>query len=229
MTERQFEDFLRDAARDLNAPGETPREEIWSRIQAARRVGWEGREGRNGRKGQERRMGRWWPVAPVVRWGLAAAAILALGIGIGMNLDRASGDGSTVGAMAETDPTGGGTDDVVYRMAALEHLGRTEAFLTMFRADVRAGRGDYRVSSPVRDLLTTTRLLKGSPAAEDRRMAELLEDLELMLMQIALLRAEVDGEEADLVARGMDEKGVLLKLRAAAPAGPALRGIQGVL
>ena len=60
-------------------------------------------------------------------------------------------------------------------------------------------------------------------------MKELLDDLELVLVQIAQLRSDVNGQEADLATQAIDDKSVLLRLRATAESGPVLRGIQGVL
>ncbi len=218
MTKNQFEEFLRKAARDHNRPAETPREAMWARIEDVRRA----------RRDAHKVV---FLASPWLRWGAGIAAALVLGVGIGMNLDRPStGTSSETVAVAEETRSGGATErNDIYRLVTLEHLGRAEAFLTMFRADVRTGSTDYQVSNPARDLLTTTRLLQGSPASEDPRFRELLDDLELVLVQIAQLRAGVDGEEADLVAHGMDQQGVLLKLRAAAPAGTELLGSQGVL
>jgi hypothetical protein len=99
----------------------------------------------------------------------------------------------------------------------------------MFRTDVRAGRTDYQMASPARDLLTTTRLLQGSQAIRDQRLRELLDELELVLVQIAQLRPGLDRMEAELVTQAIDQRSVLLRLRAAADAAPELRGVQGVL
>jgi hypothetical protein len=38
MTDDQLDQRLRDAARSYNAPPQTPREEMWARIEAGRRV-----------------------------------------------------------------------------------------------------------------------------------------------------------------------------------------------
>ncbi len=217
MTEKQFEEFVRRAARDYNIPPDVPRDDMWMAIELARAE----RQSRGALQGVF--------VSPWVRWGVGLAATLVLGIGIGMNLDRLTihpntGAVSTVDAAVEPS-----SRPDAYRIAAMEHLGRTEVFLTMFRADVRAGRTDYELANPARELLTTTRLLQGSPASEDTRLRELLDDLELVLVQIAQLRVEADGVEADLIAEGIEQREVLLKLRAAAPAGPTLRGMQGVI
>lgn len=219
MTEKQFEDFVKRELRDYNRPPEVPAEEMWSEIVAAR----ERRRAREGRHVLHIVFS-----SPAVRWGLGLAATLVLGIGIGLNLD----DLTTPAGPAEMADEGvvepeAGRD--VYRYATWEHLGRAETFLTMFRTDVRAGRSDYLDTNPARDLLTTTRLLQTSRAYDDPRFRELLDDLELVLMQIAQLKAGADSLEADLIEQGMEQNRVLLKLRAAAPAGPALTGIQGAL
>jgi hypothetical protein len=201
--EGKFEAWLRDAARTYNAPRATPHEEMWTRIEAAR----------------VRR------VRPWMRWTLAAAAVLLLGIGIGRwtALQRTGVRGGTSLASADT----AGNRDVLYQVAATQYLSRTETFLTGFRADLRAGRADTRFTGQARDLLTTTRLLLDSPAADDARMRALLEDLELVLVQISQLPAGRDAHDTDLITQGMDQRSVLPKLRSAIPAGPVPVRTQG--
>jgi hypothetical protein len=218
MTEKQFEEFLRNAVRDFNEPPPVPRDAIWSRIEEARQA-----------RRQDSRP--WFVRTPQLLWGLGVAAALILGIGIGVNLDRPSSAGETTATAAQPQVGSGASvePDEIYRLVALGHLSRAEAFLTMFRADVRAGRTDYELANPARELLTTTRLLQGSEAARDARLRDLLDELELVLVQIAQLKTELDGDEAELVTRAMDERSVLLRLRAAADAGPELKDVQGVL
>jgi hypothetical protein len=217
MTEKQFEEFLKDAARDYNDPPEVPKDAMWARIQEVR--------------GTRRETSKVvFLMSPWLRWGVGVAAALALGIGIGMNLDRVHRATDAPGTIAK----GGQSIDVpdqseVQMLATLGYLDRAEAFLTMFRADVRSGRTDYQMANPARELLTTTRLLQGSAAARDARMRELLDDLEVVLVQIAQLRSDTNGQEADLATQAIDEKSVLLRLRATAESKPVLRGIQGVL
>lgn len=67
----RFDDFLRNVARDYNAPPPTPRDAMWARIDAERRA----RAAGTAHPLPLRR--RWWPLAV----GIAAA--LALGVGIG--------------------------------------------------------------------------------------------------------------------------------------------------
>src|SRR6266480_2598871 len=80
-----------------------------------------------------------------------------------------------------------------------------------------------------RDLLATTRLMLDSPAGKDARLKGLLEDLELVLAQIAQLPASGDREDVQSINQGLDQRSVLLRLRTANPAGPGPVRTQGVL
>ncbi len=212
MTEEQFEKFLREAARDHNPVPETPREEIWAQIRQGRRA--------------ERDTKVVFVTTPWVRWGMGIAAALVLGIGIGMQLDRVGGDEPITAASAVAESSAVAD---VYRVVAANYLSDAETFLTMFRTDARAGRVAFGDANPARQLLTTTRLLQASPAAQDVRMSDLLDDLEFLLMQIAQLRTSRNGDELELVTQGMEERSVLLKLHAVMPAGPRLMNVQGAL
>ena len=205
--ETKFEEWLQDAAKTYNEPRPVPRDEMWKRIAAER-----------ARRGQGVIVLRPW-----LRWTLAAAAVLLVGIGIGRwtALQKTSDAGTP---LASTDTTGRG---LVYQLAATQYLSRTETFLTGFRADLRAGRADTRFAGQARDLLTTTRLLLDSPAADDPRMRTLLEDLELVLVQISQLPTARDRHDTDLITQDMDQRSVLPKLRSAIPAGPVPVRTQG--
>jgi len=197
----KFTDWLRDAAQTYHSPRPTPREEMWARIAAER----------------QRRATRVIELRPWLRWTLAAAALVVLGIGIGRWT-----------AHPETTDSAGGSD-VVYQVAATQYLSRTEAFLTDFRADLRAGRTDARLAGQARDLLATTRLMLDSPAADDPHRRALLEDLELVLVQISQLESGRSARDADLITQGMDQRNVLPKLRSAIPSGPVPVRTEGVL
>jgi hypothetical protein len=207
MTDDGFEDFLRTQARGLNHPPATPREEMWSRIVAERRS-----------RGQ--RYGVHW-----TRWVTAAAALLALGIGVGWY-------GARFRSFSPIIPTGpvaaqlNGAADGAYDVAATQYLGRTEALITAFVVDARHGTREHQVASTARDLLTTNRLLQDSPAANDPQMKVLLQDLELVLAQIAQLSAQHGQSEVNLIVQGLNQSGVMVRLRTAIPAGPAARAPQ---
>ncbi|HEX5580178.1 MAG TPA: hypothetical protein VFX39_01290, partial [Gemmatimonadaceae bacterium] len=111
-----------------------------------------------------------------------------------------------------------------YQVATIQHLGRAEALLTTFRAEPpRGGAGSVPSLEPwARDLLTTTRLLLDSPAAADPRLGPLLGDLEGVLVQIVQLPAARADEERQIIAQSLDEGDLLIQLRSAVPAGPAV-------
>jgi hypothetical protein len=73
------------------------------------------------------------------------------------------------------------------------------------------------------ELLTDTRLLLSSPAAEDAATRTLLEDLELVLSQIAGIPEARAEQEVQLIQEGINQSDVLLRLHAATT-GPRLVG-----
>jgi hypothetical protein len=207
-----FEQWLKDVARTTyHAPRTTPRDEIWNRIQDTRR---------NKRVIELR---------PWLRWALAAAAVLVLGVGIGR---WSANQGSVPGApTASRNRVANEIDslaNVAYQVAATQYLSRTEALLTSFRADNRSV-NTARLARQARELLTTTQLMLDSPAADNPRLRSLLEDLELVLMQISLLNPVQDGHDRDLITQGMNQSNVLPKLRSAIPAGPVPVRTEGAL
>jgi hypothetical protein len=209
----KFEQWLKDVARTTyHAPRTTPREEMWTRIAAER----------------QRRAGRVIELRPWMRWAVAAAAVLALGIGIGRwTVRQQPGRTTTVTPLAAVNDS---SRHLAYQMAATQYLSRTEALLTSFRADARPDARDAaRFAAQARDLLSTTQLMLDSPAGDDPRMRALLEDLELVLVQLSQLGAKGEVQEADLIRQGMNQSNVLPKLRSAIPAGPVPARTQGVL
>lgn len=217
MNDDRFDKYLREAARDLyNPPPPPPREAMWARIDEARRFR---------RPRRHRGPLAWW------RHGLGIAAVLAVGIGIGRLIDRPDAWPVTAGAAAPsatpaerptigTAASGATPGSAPFRLAAMQHLSRSEALLTAFRASSLEGKADAELTAWARELLTGTRLLLDSPAAGDPRIRALLQDLELILAQIAQIPVERAGEEVDLIDRALAEHDVLIRLRSAVPAGP---------
>ena len=204
MTDDRIDQRLRDLARDYHRPPATPRDELWARIAAERAA--------------RRAAPRILVLRPWLRWGLAAAALLLLGIALG----RITAPTSQVAAQADS------TGAVAYQIAATQYLTRTEALLASFRAEARTGRLDAQFAGQARDLLTTTRLMMDSPAARDPRLKALLDDLEVVLAQIAQAPSGRTGEDVDLITQGIEQRSVLLRLQTAVPAGPGAR-VQGAL
>lgn len=232
--------LLRDARAGWNSPPDTPREAIWAGIEARlfagdAPVGRAGgpppdapgdarrRAGAGDRRAQASGGPGWRPLAA------AAAVVLLLGVGIGritMAPPSASptGGGSPPAAAAGTaTPRPAGDPTAPVRFAAATHLTSAETLLALVRADARTGEVDPAVGRWGRRLLTETRLLLDSPAVRDPALRRLLEELEVVLAQVAVLSdPAVDDarrrSELELLARGLDEGGVRSRLRASLPA-----------
>lgn len=217
--EERFNDYIQRIAREHESEIEVPREEMWRRIDATRRD----RRGQGAGHGvvelaSRRRM----PVVSWLRWAGALAAMLVLGIAIGrLGPARPAANAPMVAAgdgVASPDAAA----MLPYRMAAVQHLDRTEALLASLTVDARAGRTE-EVAGWAGDLLTDTRLLLDSPAGDDPDLNKLLVDLELVLAQITDLQAGRADVEVEMIQDGINQRDVLLRLRAAT-ARPDLAG-----
>lgn len=191
-----------DAARAHHEPPPPPVEAMWREVQSSRR--------RTSRRTARKASALWIP--------LAIAATLVIGFGLGRVWPRIHAGVATPVA-SRPDPATKG-DDRFARYAAQQTLGQAEVLLTQYRADARSGTA---AASPAeaRKLLVATRLLLDSPSLSDPRLRGLLEDLELVLAQIA----EGSGQKEDraVITEGLDRRGVLPRLRAATP---AVTGVQ---
>jgi hypothetical protein len=121
-------------------------------------------------------------------------------------------------------------------VATAQHLAQAEALLTTYAAPEAAGSAAAAgpagmLAAPdaawARDLLTTTRLLLDSPAGRDPSRRALLEDLELVLGQIARLPGADSPAERALIDRALRRGDLLAKLRAAVPGAPSAAGLRG--
>jgi hypothetical protein len=232
----RFDAGVAEAARKTyNQPPETPRDEMWSVIRAARAAA----PGRGSSADDSRGA----DVIPMRRfrpkpWWAAVAAALVIGVALGRgSLGGGPEDGVAVAdggtdvpaAVAGTDggapgAAKGTTVPRSYRVAAARHLTRTESFLTMFRVDARADQLDEELGPWAKRLLTDTRLLLDSPAGGDPELRILLSDLELVLAQIVQLRGG-DPAEVEIIDEGLESSQLLFRLRAAKATGPATVGL----
>jgi hypothetical protein len=211
MLDDRYDDELRDAARDYNAPPETPRDEMWGRIVAARAAG----------QSTDPPSVR---LLHPLRLPLGIAALLALGVGLGRLTAPAPEIPAQSTVATAAAPHAG---DLAYRLAATEHLSQSEAFLTLFRASVHRQGTEQLASATARQLLATNRLLLDSPAGSDSRTRLLLQDLELVLAQIAQLSGRPSSPDLDFITEGLEDSGVMSRLRTAVPSGTSTT--QGVL
>jgi len=200
---------LMDAAREYQDPPPPPREEMWQRVQQARRPG--------GRAAGWKRPQAWVPVA------IAATLLLGIGIGrigtgtgTGPKDDTARGPDSTA-----TDSTRPKKKDLFAQYAAEQTLGQAEVLLTQYRSDAAAGVSPTTNPAEARKLLLATRLLLDAPSISDPRLRRLLEDLELVMAQIS--EGSVQKEDRAVITEGLERRDVLPRLRAATTVGTGVQ------
>jgi len=204
MKDEQFEALMRDAAQTFRRPDEPDLDEIWAGVErglAAPRVwAYDARSSRFWRRGA---------------WAVGLAATLVIGIALGrfsMRRQVAPVPTTKVAAAAPADSSLATPFDV----ETSRYLGQTAALLIALPSEVRSGRADDQFVSRASELLTRTRLLLDSPAADDVQMRNLLEDLELVLAQIVRLQNNPSSRtELDLINRALDERDVIPRLRTA--------------
>ena len=126
---------------------------------------------------------------------------------------------------ATSTRAGPATRRATYEVATVQHLGQAEALLTSFRAVTRRGEADAQVATWARDLLATTRVLLDSHSLTDPTMRALLDDLELVLTQMASLGVERAASEIDLINDAVRQREMLARLRRVVPAGTGPSGI----
>ena len=235
--EDRFDAMLREAAQDYHEPPVPPKSEMWERIQAGRAAVQE--RGR-GAEGQRDSVLPFRPFArPRIRFIVGIAALLALGVAIGRisvpknpagpGAAQVPATGPATGTVTAAEPTGTRSErgesvaerrdkgEIASQVATVEHLGQVESFLTEFTT--RRAALDF--SGQARDLLSTTRLLLDSKRLTDVGTRKLLEDLELVLMQIATLNPKGgDRQDLDLITDGLAQDHLQTRLRNAVPAGP---------
>jgi hypothetical protein len=152
---------------------------------------------------------------------LAAAATLLLGIGIGHYLPfgarKSDATPAAPSAVASNSPIAKDTSAMAdaYRDQTSRYLGQTAALLISLPAKSGSTRADAAFASKAADLLVTTRLLMDSPAATDPKLRALLDDLELVLVQIARLRGERSKSDLDLIHQTVEQGDVLSRLNSA--------------
>ena len=195
MKEERFNELLDDARRTWPLPPEPDYEAMWARID---------REAFAGVRNTTRT-----PSWRVFSIGLAAALMMGIGLGRFSTKDAPA---PTVAAVATDTATPASR---AYDKAASELLGRTVVLLTSLPAEARSIGAGEGFSNQATELLTSTRLLLDSPAASDARFKDLLEDLELVLAQIAMLHSGRSRQELDLITDALEERDVVPRIRSA--------------
>jgi hypothetical protein len=206
MDEKRFDEVLRDLPRSFNPPDRPPLNDMWAVIEDAH---FNAPASVTPRRGIIRQ-------AP---W-LAAAAALVIGIGIGRYLPGSAKPAdnpppSLMTASANQPATDTSAVVDAYRDQTSHYLGQAAALLISLPAKDASGKADAGFAGKASELLVTTRLLMDSPAAQDPKLRALLEDLELVLVQIARLRGERSRGDLDLIHQAVDQGDVLSRLNSA--------------
>lgn len=201
MDENRFNDVLDELPRTFRVPPQPPLDQMWSVIEGAHFNSTTATPARRG-------------IASRIPW-LAAAATLLIGIGIGYSLPLGK-DSETQPAVAVASPEAAPSDTAkvveAYRDQASQYLGQAAALLISLPANGAPDRTDARFAGKAADLLVTTRLLMDSPASQDPKLRALLEDLELVLVQIARLRVERNRSDLDLIQQTVEQGDVISRL-----------------
>jgi len=206
MSEEKFEAWLKEHADDYHRPpAAAPREEMWEAITRARQARQAPVAGHIG-----------WRVSPL-RYAVAASLLIGAGIGLGYWMRGSSALAPAV-VTAPASVADSALRNVTYDVASLAHLSAVESMLTSFRTMNRR-EDEQALQRLARDLLSTTRLLMDSPAADDASRSQLLEDLEYVLVQIVQLDPNAPAEDRAMVDRAISREQVLTRIRSSIPAG----------
>lgn len=237
--DERFEQFVHDAAADYGAPrGDVPREAMWEAIRDRRAPAALSAAGHGPRR------------APRTRLWLGLAATLLFGVAIGRYawqrttpvvvavpppatiespVNRPPGPAaaeaeSLVAPVARPRTTDGralpGASNTTYSLVAARHLADVEALLTSYTASTTDARTDSLLGAWAKSLLSNTRLLLDSPAANDPVRARLLSDLEVILVQLVQRSPVGNAEARSAVERTLQKNQLIPRLRSAVPAGP---------
>jgi len=193
--DRKLDDLLNDAARTYRVPPPPPLDAIWSQVEARAFTSAVAR-------------------SPLAGWRTLATAIAAsLAIGVVLGRGSVRDDVAASSARITRDERIARAANDPYQRSTEEFLGRTAVLLTALPAEARREGSDSLVASQAAQLLSTTRLLLDSPAARDRRVKELLEDLELVLAQVARLPATRRRDELALINEALTDRDVVPRIR----------------
>lgn len=193
MNDDQLDQVLKDASKHWRVPVDPPLDAIWNSVAAEAFAA------------PPRRSSPGWSMV-----GIAAAAALVIGVlGGRYSAHRATGpsagEAAVPASMSANDPN---------QRAMSELLGRTTLLLAALPSD-SAG-PDFEIGREGARLLTTTRLLLDSPVASDARIHNLLQDLELVLAQVARFDPRHRRDEIHYIQTAIDQHDIVPRMRSAA-------------
>ena len=198
MNDKDLERRLTELRDTWRVAGEAPLDRMWERVEAEA-------------FSSHRRSGLRW-----IRTLLPLAAMLVLGFGVGQMAPRFLGTGapqargSSEGEIAMRTVS---SQEVPFVGVATDYLEQVTALLVTLAAQSRDGKSLEYSATQARDLLATTRLLMDAPQRLEPHLQGLLEDLELVLAQIARLPAKPDAPDVYLIDQALDQRDVIPRLR----------------
>ncbi|HVT37780.1 MAG TPA: hypothetical protein VHE78_01925 [Gemmatimonadaceae bacterium] len=202
--ESTLDALLSDAARTYRVPPAPPLDAIWSQVEARAFVMTPTRQGRFA-----------WRTL-----GLAMAASLLIGVAVGRvsaRGDRVATETTVVAGRppAQSPVSQAKTAAEPYQRATEEFLGSTALLLAALPRTGSADRTSTLLPEQATQLLTTTRLLLDSPVGANPRMKALLQDLELVLAQVARLQPRRESAELTMISQTLEERDLVPRIRSA--------------
>ena len=198
MNDHQLDELIDGVASRFRVPPSAPLDEIWDRISERRRLDAPSRGGP--------RAATWWRLT-----GLAAA------IAISFTLGRASVKGAAVTPDAPAPGRAVAAREQPVAAAATQLLGETVVLLNALPDERAQPAPDDRFAKQAGELLVTTRLLIDSRVAErDASLKTLLQDLELVLAQLARLRNGQSRAELDIITDALQQQDIVPRIRSVA-------------
>lgn len=202
--DKEFDDFVRRHAAGYRAGAEPPADEMWRGIEAQVQAAIQPTSPRFARRSV-------WLVI-----GAAIAATLVVGVVI----ERWSAVPGGAAHMEVATSADSARLAAHLHASTVDYLEDAQVFLTEFRADLRADRppaggGDRARRS--RELLARTRLLLASPEAQSPTVNRLLEDLELLLAEIAVLPDSGRSVDATLLEETLKRDDIIPRIRTTLP------------
>ena len=206
MNDKQLDELLADAAKSYRVPPTPPLDAIWARVEAEAFAPVTARRGGPG----------WYLVAA------AMAASLVLGVAMGRASNHVNGAATVAAANQAGSASATNSGTPAEQAAAAPYERSTEEFLgstaLLLAALPRNGSGDQTptlLPEQAAELLTTTRLLLDSPVGENPRMKALLQDLELVLAQVARLQPRREKVTLTLISQTLEERELVPRIRSA--------------
>ena len=195
MNDEQLDRLLEQAAPHFRVAPEPPVTAMWEGISAARRHVAPASSG-----------ALWWR-----RAGVAAAIVGSFALGrvtIRPTPNDFAVDSAATAARAGEEPV---------TAVATELLGQTVVLLTDLPVGSSRDAPDRRFAQQAGELLGTTRLLIDSPVAQrDPALRSLLEDLELVLAQLARMRSGESRAELELITDALQQQDIMPRIRSVA-------------